>query len=395
MSWPMVAFKDVAKVVTGSTPKQLDENYGGSVPFVTPGDLGLVNEISDAKRTLTDKGALSVRPIPKGSVMVCCIGATIGKVGIATKQVVTNQQINSLVFDESKVFPKYAFYFSLTLKPLLVAKSSSTTMPIVNKSNFSEFEMPLPPLEEQKRIASILDKADAVRQKRKQAIDLADEFLSSVFLDMFGEPVSNPKGWKRGIFGDVISLLTDYHANGSYQTLSSNVTLLDAPDYAYMVRTTDLAKKNHIDNVKYISESAYHHLAKSKVFGGEIIMNKIGSAGATYLMPSLNRPVSLAMNQFMINCNMDSCNMFYYYQLQTQAGKSEIEKRVQGAVTKTITKDAVREIPIIIPPKELQFKFKNIADSFRERLKVNMSDAVYLDDELFNALSQKAFSGKL
>jgi type I restriction enzyme S subunit len=395
MSWPMVAFKDVAKVVTGSTPKQSEDNYDGLVPFVTPGDLGTVYEISNSKRTLTDKGTLSARPIPKGSVMVCCIGATIGKVGIATKDVVTNQQINSLVFDESKVFPKYAFYFALTLKPLLIAKSSSTTMPIVNKSNFSDFEMPLPPLEEQKRIAAILDKADAVRQKRKQAIVLADEFLRSVFLDMFGDPIANPKGWERGKFGDVINLLTDYHANGSYQTLSSNVTLLDVPDYAYMVRTTDLEKKNYIDNVKYISESAYNHLAKSKVFGGEIIMNKIGSAGATYLMPSLNKPVSLAMNQFMINCDIDSCNMFYYYQLQTQAGKSEIKKRVQGAVTKTITKDAVREIPIIIPPKELQLKFKDIADSFRGRLTVNISGAVDFDDELFNALSQKAFSGKL
>ncbi|POC15472.1 type I restriction endonuclease subunit R, partial [Vibrio vulnificus] len=76
-------------------------------------------------------------------------------------------------------------------------------MPIVNKTTFSELEIPLPPLEEQKRIAAILDKADAIRQKRKQAIALADEFLRSVFLEMFGDPVSNPKGWEEPILSDI------------------------------------------------------------------------------------------------------------------------------------------------------------------------------------------------
>jgi type I restriction enzyme S subunit len=70
-------------------------------------------------------------------------------------------------------------------------------MPRVSMKIFWEHEIPLPPLEEQKRIVTILDKADAIRQKRQQAIALADDFLRSVFLDMFGDPVTNPKGWER------------------------------------------------------------------------------------------------------------------------------------------------------------------------------------------------------
>ncbi|GAK17665.1 type I restriction-modification system, specificity subunit S [Vibrio sp. JCM 19053] len=194
MSGPMVKLADIANVVTGATPKKRSEYYDGDVPFVTPGDLGETSGITSTSRTLTQEGADSVRSIPAGSVMVCCIGATIGKVGIAEKTVVTNQQINSLVVDERKAFPKYVYYYCATLKEKLKAASSSTTMPIVNKSNFSQFEIPLPPLDEQKRIAAILDKADAIRQKRKQASDLADEFLRSVFLDMFGDPVTNRRG---------------------------------------------------------------------------------------------------------------------------------------------------------------------------------------------------------
>lgn len=257
-----------------------------------------------------------------------------------------------------------------------------------------ETYIPLPPLEEQKRIAAILDKADSVRRKRQQAIDLADDFLRSVFLDMFGDPVTNPKGWEVKKFGTVIDVLTDYHANGSYKTLNENVTLLDEKNYAYMVRTTDLEKKNYTDNVKYIDQHAYEHLSKTKVYGGELVINKIGSAGAVYLMPYLHRPVSLAMNQFMIRCNEHCLNEFVYYQLKTNAGARELEKRVQGAVTKTITKDAVRDIPIILPPIELQRQFIDVVEKIN-KLKTNTDNSSNLIRAKFNSISQKAFAGEL
>ena len=161
-----------------------------------------------------------------------------------------------------------------------------------------------------------------------------------------------------------------------------------------MVRTTDLEKGNFTDSVKYIDQHAYEHLSKSKVFGGEIIINKIGSAGAVYLMPFLNKPVSLAMNQFLVRCNRLALNEFMYYQLKTDSGNREILKRVQGAVTKTITKDAVRDIPIILPPLESQQNFVEVANKIK-RLKCRIHDSFELTESKFNSLSQRAFSGQL
>ncbi|WP_219599931.1 restriction endonuclease subunit S, partial [Vibrio parahaemolyticus] len=86
------------------------------------------------------------------------------------------------------------------------AYENGAAQPNLSATDLKNFEIPLPPLAEQKRIAAILDKADAIRQKRKQAIELADEFLRSVFLDMFGDPVTNPKGWEVEKFGNVGSL---------------------------------------------------------------------------------------------------------------------------------------------------------------------------------------------
>ncbi|MBC5850662.1 restriction endonuclease subunit S [Vibrio cincinnatiensis] len=299
-----------------------------------------------------------------------------------------------LTLNESEQLDWRYLYYALSVARL-EKKTITTSIPGLNRDDFYDTEIPLPPLDEQKRIAAILDKADAIRQKRKQAIDLADEFLRSVFLDMFGDPVTNPKGWEVKTFGSVIDTLTDYHANGSYKTLNENVTLLDEPNYAYMVRTTDLEKRNYVDGVKYIDKHAYEHLSKSKVFGGEIIVNKIGSAGALYLMPKLNRPVSLAMNQFMVRCKEGHLNEFYFHQLCTNAGTSEIQKRVQGAVTKTITKNALREVPVMCPSEEKQQGFVKIVEAFNSNLLCDLKEAYRASCEAFDSLSLKAFSGQL
>ena len=133
--------------------------------------------------------------------------------------------------------------------------------------------------------------------------------------------------------------------------------MYDKPDYALMVRTTDLERNDFENDVKYIDEKAYNILSKSKVFGNEIIMNKIGSAGKVYLMPTLNRPVSLGRNAFMFRFNSNINVIFLYQLLISEYGTREIQQHVRGAVTKTITKDAARSVKIIVPPLDLQQQF--------------------------------------
>jgi type I restriction enzyme S subunit len=206
--------------------------------------------------------------------------------------------------------------------------------------------------------------------------------------------VNNPKGWERVVFGNFITVLTDYHSNGSYETLRDHVTLKNEPDYALMVRTTDLENNNFEDGVNYIDENAYNHLDKSKVYGGEIIMNKIGSAGKVYRMPYLNRPVSLGMNAFLLRFNDSINDVFLYFLLISKYGEREIQKRVKGAVTKTIRKDAVREIPLITPPISLQNQFAERVHVI-EQQKAIAQQSLEKSEALFNSLLQKAFKGEL
>ncbi|MDR5616293.1 restriction endonuclease subunit S [Arsenophonus sp.] len=223
MSWPMVEIKSVADIVTGKTPSKSDDSFfGGSMPFITPVELTNSNYLLAPKNYLSATGAKVSKIIPKNSILVCCIGS-LGKIAIADKDVVTNQQINSVIFDQEKVYYKYGFYALNLLKDELRNIAPSTTVPIVNKSRFSEMRIPLPPLNEQKRISTILDHANNILCKRKQAIKLADDFLRATFLDMFGDPVENSKGWKTNkIKKGILDILSGWSATGDNQPCKSN-----------------------------------------------------------------------------------------------------------------------------------------------------------------------------
>lgn len=257
-----------------------------------------------------------------------------------------------------------------------------------------EVIVPVPPQSVQLQIVNTISKVHSITKKREQQIEALSALKQSVFLDMFGDPVKNPNNFNKTSLGEIIEVLTDYHSNGSYKTLKENVELLDEENFALMVRTTDLQHNNFSEGVKYIDESAYEFLEKSKVFGGEIIINKIGSAGKVYLMPFLNRPTSLGMNQFLIRINDKSSNEFIYRQLKIKTMENEIQKRVRGAVTKTITKDAIRSIDVILPPYEQQICFINKINELTDFIS-SLEASLEKLNILYDSLLHKAFKGEL
>jgi len=262
------AFSEVANIITGKTPsKKNPKFFGGKIPFVTPVQLDCNDPVTESITYLTDQGADQATMIPRDSVMVVCIGSSIGKVGIAGQNLCTNQQVNSLVFDQSAVVPRYGYHYCKTLKLFLKGIASSTTLPIVNKSRFSQIKIPLPHLSEQKRIASILDKADALRAKRQQTIAKLDELLQSVFLNMLGDPERNKNTWPIVKMGDLLESVNygtskKAGAEGNWPILRMNNIMYsgewDFTDLKYI----DFNKK---EEEKYL------------VYGGDILFNRTNS----------------------------------------------------------------------------------------------------------------------
>lgn len=174
-------------------------------------------------------------------------------------------------------------------------------------------------------------------------------------IDVFEERPPNieiPESWTWCRLADLMIYLTDYHANASYEILKEHVELKDQPDYAFMIRSTNFVKNNFDSLMKYITKDAYDFLWKSQLFGGEILIGKIGNAGSVYLMPNLDNPSSLAMNLFAIKISSEIDSRYVYNHLLSPFSKKNISQYVKGVSTQTIDKKSVKSLWIALPPKK-------------------------------------------
>ncbi|WP_081901376.1 restriction endonuclease subunit S [Carnobacterium inhibens] len=182
--WKMVTIGSLGKIVTGMTPGTKNkENYGNDFLFLTPSDDMEQRFVGETKRKLSSVGVKIVqnKVLPKNSISISCIGSQLGKVVITKKETVTNQQINSIIpYDNVD----YMFlYYSMLIagKKLNYLSKTSTAVPIINKTEFSEFEILLPPLSEQKLIANILSSFDNKIENNNAIIANLEEQAKLIF----------------------------------------------------------------------------------------------------------------------------------------------------------------------------------------------------------------------
>jgi type I restriction enzyme S subunit len=381
-SWQKLAFKDAAEVITGSTPSTKEpENYGEYLPFVTPGELDLGEPIIHAETSLSLVGKAKARTVPKDSVLVCCIGS-LGKVGITGREVAFNQQINALVFNEKLVCPRYGYHYCRTLKPLLSHMAPSTTVAIVNKSRFQSLEIPLPPLEEQRRIAAILDKADGVRRKRKEAIRLTEELLRSTFLEMFGDPVTNPKGWEIVKIENIIELV------------SGQVDPRESP-YSNMLHVGGDNIESGTGEISGCKTPAELSLISGKYLfrKGDILYSKIRPYLNKVSLPDFDGVCSADI--YPIRVNHSCVTPIYMTSILRSKGFLEYaEKHSTRTNIPKINRKALLSFECPLPPLGLQNQFTNSANKIL-KIKDHEKTGVDKANNLFNSLLQRAFRGEL
>lgn len=191
---------------------------------------------------------------------------------------------------------------------------------------------------------------------------------------------------------DFIDVLTDYHANGAYEKLKANITLLDKEDYALMVRTTNCEANNYEDNLVFINQSAYEFLHKSKVYPADLIMNKIANPGTVYFMPDLGRPVSLGMNLFLIRINPKKADPFYIFSY-LRKNEFYVKSFASGSTTKTITKDDVRRLKILSLPLPEQKKIAEILSTWDKAI-TTTEQLLANSQQQKKALMQQLLTGK-
>ena len=188
--------------------------------------------------------------------------------------------------------------------------------------------------------------------------------------------------------GDHIKELVDIGSNGSDEQISKNLNMKDAPDYAYMIRTVNLNSNNFKTNLKYVTKESYEYFKKTKMYGGEIIINKIGCPGTVGLMPFLDKPISLGLNQYALTFYETLNQKFMYYKLKHI--EPYLKSIAHGTTTKTLTKEEIKNIEIEIPEKLIQDKIEYTLSTIDKKIDINNQINNNLE-ELMKTIYQRWF----
>ena len=257
---------------------------------------------------------------------------------------------------------KYVYYYLLVKQPLLKSRVRKASVPRLSRTEVEKIKIPIPSLSEQTRIVGILDTFTSSIENLKERIALRRkqyEHYRDQLLDLEGKEGVEMK------FCSEICEVTDYVANGSFASLRENVNYKQEPDYAILVRTTDLSNNFEGEKV-YIDEKAYNFLSKSSLVGGEIIINNIGAGvGQTFKCPKLNKKMSLGPNSIMVKT---SNNDFYYYWFNSIYGQNAIMKVVTPGAMPKFNKTGFKTILAPVPSPQEQSRIVSILDTFEASL---------------------------
>ena len=355
---------EIGKITTGKTPSTKDKsNFGGDIYFITPGDLQSGKHINKTERYLTEKGSKEVGNciLPRNAICVSCIG-TIGYVGLTRSISVTNQQINSITpfsdFDEDFVY----YLMKNNWDHFKLLENQSTTLSILNKSQFSKLEFKIPPKKYQTKIAKVLsvldDKIELNNKINKSLEEMAQAIFKSWFVDFEpfrdGEFIESehgfiPKGWKVTNFSQYYDYVAGYSYSGD-ELVSSKTALLTIKNFD---RNGGLRNDGfkEINPIKKVKEEKYAKLfdvvvactdltQKAEIIGNPLLVTS--SAEYESMIFSMDLVKILPTTEMA-----DSC--FAYQILKDQRFKGFALKYVSGTTVLHLSKKAFNEYLLPLP----------------------------------------------
>ena len=390
----VVKIGEVCEIVSGTTPKSnIAENWGGEFQWVTPAELNENMVIIDkTERTVTEKGIKSsgLKPFPKGTVLLSS-RAPIGKVAIAGVEMYCNQGFKNMICS-NEIFNKYLFWFLKGKKKYLNSLGRGATFIEISKAIVQNIEIELPMFEKQTEIAKRFDCVSELLNDYKLQSIMLDELVKSRFVEMFGDPVTNPMEWDvkrlKELSNKIMSGNTPKGGNQVY--VEEGITFF---------RSQNVWKnKLDLDNIAYIDEETHKKMKKSSLKNKDILMTKTGrintensSLGRAALYLGKDDCANINGHVYLIRLKKDIFNEFVLFILTTNEYREYIRKVCVGGIDKRqINKEHLEEFPIILPPMELQSEFVFLLHQVN-KLKSETQKAIDNTQMLLDSLIQKYF----
>lgn len=394
--WTQVPLEDVCEIHNGSTPSKRNPSYwNGDILWATPTDITKLTSkyISETKDKITQAGfkSCSTSLLPRGSLLFTS-RASIGKMAINKTPICTNQGFKSMVCGD-KIIPEFLYYQLKLMKSYLETLGSGSTFLEISMAKMKKVKILLPPLPTQKKIVAILEKAEELKRLREEADKWMGEFLQSVFIEMFGDPVKNEKGW------DVTSLkymLKEKTQNGlyvpkEYYSTTNGVEMVHMSDAFYGIVERDKLKRVSIEQ-KDIDK---YNLTSDDLLVARRSLNYEGSAKPCRIPKSIE---PLVFESSLIRINIDKEKILpiylFFYLSNERARAKYVFKYVTKSTISGINQAGLNKVKILVPELSLQKKFATIVEKV-EQMKGEQEKSKGQIDNMFNALMQKAFKGEL
>lgn len=390
--WEMVRLGDVCSVLNGyafQSQNYIDDGY--RVVRITNVQKGVI--VDDDPKFYGESSALKKYELYSEDLLVSLTG-NVGRVGLINSELLPaylNQRVACLREKSEAICKRYLFSCLNSDAFEIAAISSSKGLAQKNMSTewLKEYTIPLPPLEVQRQIADVLDRASALIEKRKAQIDKLDLLVKSQFIEMFGDPVTNPKGWEKAQLRNYITFLTS-GSRGWSEFFS---------DDGEMFLTIKNVKDSRLllDNIQYVKPPKTKEAQRTRVQDGDLLISITADLGRTAVVPASIAEYGAYINQHISLVRLDKkriAPLFVSYCLESQAGKRQFQAKNQEGVKSGLNFDAINSLEIFVPPLSVQNEFTTFVERVETQKSLLQQSLAKL--ELNNkSLMQKCFQGEI
>ena len=390
--WKSLPLGELCEVAAGGTPSRTNPDYfDGDIPWVKIGDM-LQGCITSTEETISCKGLKNsaAKLLPKGTVLIS-IFATIGRTAVLDIEAATNQAIAGVTPRNPNLLESgYLRYFLDNVAKSLEQRARGVAQLNINSTILKSLAIPIPPLEEQKRIAEILDRAEELRSKRREAIAQLDILTQAIFLEMFGAPLSNPNNFPIQKLGELCSRVIDCpHSTPTYAT---KIT-----PYA-CVRSSDIQNSELIfRDVKYLELEEYKkRIERGVPQQGDVIYCREGARFGNAALVTDDTPlICLGQRMMLFRPETSKANgEFIWGYLSNPIAYHQALREVGGSASPHINIRDIIAFQIPVPPLNRQCEFAQRISAVN-KLKALHRASVSELDALFASLQQRAFRGEL
>jgi type I restriction enzyme S subunit len=342
---PVLQLGDIASVVMGQAPPGKDCNKeGNGYPFVKAG------EFSSDCPIIREWTTNPLKKAKDGDILVCVVGATAGKVNLGINCAI-GRSVAAVRPLPQRLDTNYLHHFLKTKTLALRHGSQGLAQGVITREMLLGLEIPLPPLEEQRRIAAILDKAGNLRQHANGQLCRAKDLLASLFIETIGEPRQNPHDWSTLPLAEAVQAGTDV----TYGIVQAGEEFPGGIPY---IRTGDIVDGEiDVSALRHTDPAIASRFIRSTVRTGEIIMSIRATVGTTAVVPTCLDGANLTQGTARVAPGKNVNGVYLLQYLRMPSTQAWIQRQVKGATFREITLARLRELPVLIPPMAIQDKF--------------------------------------